>query len=206
VIRAVGFDLDMTLVDTRRGIEMALLALADETDRPVDAAAIVAALGPPIAQALSPWFCADELPEAVQTFRKYMADVGVQNVDALPGAVGAVDAARTAGYEVVVVTAKIEPLALATLRHAGIPADRVFGNVWAEEKTAPLRSARAVCFVGDHPADMIAARSASVAAYGVTTGTSTGEELVTAGANHVAESLEAFPSWLATLVPCHGSY
>src|SRR4051812_27044299 len=123
VTRAVGFDLDMTLVDTRRGIELALLALAEETGRPVDAAGIVAALGPPIAAVLSPWFQADELPAAVQTFRKYMAEVGVQNVEALPGAVAAVAAARAAGYLVAIVTSKIEPLAEATLRHAGLVAD-----------------------------------------------------------------------------------
>src|SRR4051794_36497781 len=84
VARAVGFDLDMTLVDTRRGIEMALVALAEETGRPIDAAGIVATLGPPVADVLSPWFGADEMPAAVQTFRKYMAEVGVQNVDPLP--------------------------------------------------------------------------------------------------------------------------
>jgi phosphoglycolate phosphatase-like HAD superfamily hydrolase len=199
VPRSAGFDLDMTLVDTRRGIELALTALADQTGRPVDVAAIVAALGPPIAEALSPWFSAAELPAAVQTFRQHMADVGVVNVDPLPGAAAALDAARAAGFEVVVVTSKIEPLARATLRYAGLDVDRVFGNVWAEDKAGPLLATRAVCFVGDHPADMVAAAKAAVAAFGVTSGASSRDELIEAGAHHVASSLLEFPIWLKTV-------
>jgi phosphoglycolate phosphatase-like HAD superfamily hydrolase len=199
VHRAVGFDLDMTLVDTRRGIELALLALAAETERPIDAAGIVASLGPPITDTLAPWFDPSELSDAVQRFRRHMAEVGVANVDRLPGASEAVEAARAAGYDVVVITAKIEPLAAATLRHAGLTADRVFGNVWAEGKAEPLRVSNAVCFVGDHPSDMVAAKAASVAAFGVTSGAATPEELLGAGADLVAPSLAEFPSWLTAL-------
>jgi phosphoglycolate phosphatase len=198
--RAVGFDLDMTLVDTRRGIKAALLRLAEETGRPIDADAIVAALGPPIADALSPWFADEELIEAVQTFRRHMAEVGVMNVQPLPGAAAAMNAARAAGLAVVVITSKIEPLALATLRHAELLADRIFGNVWADGKAAPLVTASAICYVGDHPGDMAAASAAGVPGYGVTSGASSRAELLEAGATHVSASLESFPAWLKSRV------
>ena len=199
VRRAVGFDLDMTLVDTRRGIRLALLALAQETGRPVDADAIVANLGPPIAEALSPWFNLAELPDAVQAFRAHMAQVGVGNVDPLPGSSDAIAAARAANCEVVVITSKIEPLAIATIDHAGLDVDRVFGNVWAEGKATPLLSTRAICFVGDHPADMLAATTAGVPGFGVTSGASTREQLLNAGADHVSPSLIGFSDWLASI-------
>jgi phosphoglycolate phosphatase-like HAD superfamily hydrolase len=199
VRRAVGFDLDMTLVDTRRGIGLALSALAEDTGRPIDVANVLASLGPPVAEALSPWFTADELPAAVARFREHMAVVGVTNVDPLPGARAAIDAARGAGFDVVVVTSKIEPLAVATLHHAGLDADRVFGDVWAEGKAEPLRLVGAACFVGDHPADMVAATTAAVPGLGVTSGASTREQLLAAGADHVAASLNDFPSWLLSL-------
>jgi phosphoglycolate phosphatase len=197
---AAGFDLDMTLVDTRPGISLALTMLAEETGRPVDVRAIVSALGPPIAQALSPWFSAAELAGAVQDFRRHMATVGVLNVEPLPGAAAALDAARAAGLTVVVVTSKIEPLARATLRHAGLVADRVFGDVWAKDKSPPLVASAAVCFAGDHPADMVAATGAGIPGYGVTTGASTHAELLAAGASEVGESLDAFPAWLGSAV------
>jgi phosphoglycolate phosphatase len=198
VRRAVGFDLDMTLVDTRRGIGLALTALAEETGRAVDVASIVSSLGPPVADALSPWYDAGELPAAVAMFRRHMAEVGVVNVEPMPGAEAAIAAARAAGYEVVVVTSKIEPLAVATLHHAGLQADQVFGDVWAEGKAEPLRLVSAACFVGDHPADMIAAKAASVPAFGVTSGSSSRDQLIEAGADDVAETLNEFPAWLTS--------
>jgi phosphoglycolate phosphatase len=195
-LSAVGFDLDMTLVDTRPGIAAALRAFADETGRPIDVEQIVADLGPPVAVALSPWFTPAELPDAVQGFRRHMAQVGVLGVAAMPGAMAAIEAARAAGHDVVVITAKIEPLARATLANAGLAVDEVFGNVWAEGKAEPLRLRRAVCYVGDHSADMVAAGAAGVPGFGVTSGATSRGDLLAAGANHVAASLDEFPSWL----------
>jgi phosphoglycolate phosphatase len=199
VSRSVGFDLDMTLVDTRPGIHAALLALAAETGRPIDASSIVAALGPPIVGALAPWFAPAELQDAVRRFRAHMAEVGVVDVAALPGAAAAIDAVHAAGLDVIVITSKIEPLAVATLAHAGLTVDGVFGNVWAEAKAGPLLARRAVCFVGDHPGDMVAATTAGVPAFGVTSGASVRAELLAAGADSVATSLEEFPGWLGRL-------
>jgi len=199
-VTAVGFDLDMTLVDTRPGIQAALLALADETARDIDVDAIVARLGPPIVEALSPFFAADELSDAVRRFRAHMARIGVQNVSPLPGALAAVEAARRAGHRVVVVTSKIEPLAIATLENAGLGYDAVAGDVWSTGKAAPLRDADAIAYVGDHPGDMAAAIAAEATAVGVTSGASSAEELREAGAATVLASLAEFPHWLDEFV------
>jgi len=198
--RAVGFDLDMTLVDTRRGIELALVALGEQTGRPIDAAAIVGSLGPPIADALAPWFAAAELPDAVHGFRQNMAKVGVMNVTPMPGAATAIDRTRAAGFDIVVITSKLEPLAEETLRYAGLECDRIFGNRWAHAEAEPLLDTRAICYVGDHPGDMAAAIEARVAGFGVTSGSSNHAELVAAGAQHVAASLEEFPDWLTSIL------
>lgn len=192
----IAFDLDLTLVDTRPGIHAALTALAAQTGRPIDADAIVAALGPPVADVLAPWFQDDELTDAVEAFRTHMARVGVMNVAPLPGAHAALLAARAAGHSVVVITSKIERLALATLKHAGLDADSVFGDVWAEGKAQPLRDSHANVYIGDHPADMVAARLAGVVGIGVATGSATATDLSAAGATTVLETLEAFPDWL----------
>ena len=196
VRRCVAFDLDMTLVDTRPGIATALAALAEETGQPIDIEGIVSCLGPPVAEVLTPWFAGQALNDAVDAFRGHMARVGVVDVAALPGAEAAVAATRDAGLGVMVVTAKIERLAVATLSNAGLEVDEVFGNHWAQAKAEPLRTRDAVCFVGDHPADMKAAASVGVAGFGVTSGASTSDELIAAGASYVAESLLEFPKWL----------
>jgi phosphoglycolate phosphatase len=188
--QSVGFDLDMTLVDTRPGIRAALLALAEQTHREIDADAVVASLGPPVAEALAPWFSPDELMHAVALFRGHMAEVGVQDVAAMPGAAAALDAVRAAGLRVVVVTSKIGYLAEATLEHAKLSADIVAGDLFGEGKAAPLVEHQALAYVGDHPADMRAARTADIHGVGVTSGSSTERELLDAGADLVIGSLE----------------
>lgn len=194
--RWVAFDLDMTLVDTRPGIATALAALAEETGQPIDIEGIISSLGPPVPEVLAPWFAGQALSEAVDAFRGHMARVGVVYVSALTGAQAALAATRDAGLGVMVVTAKIERLAVATLSNAGLQVDEVYGNHWAQAKVEPLRTRNAVCFVGDHPADMSAAVSARVAGFGVTSGASTADQLIAAGAAYVAESLLEFPDWL----------
>lgn len=194
--RAVAFDLDMTLVDSRRGIELSLLTLAQQFKRHIDADTFVASLGPPLSEALSPWFSQAELPAAIETFRHNMAEFGVVNVTPLPGAAEAMAAAREAGYRVVVITTKIEANAAATLRNAGLEADEIVGDVWADGQAIPLGPVGAACFVGDHPLDMAAALEAGIPGFGVTSGSSTEDELLEAGAQYVAASLAEFPYWL----------
>jgi phosphoglycolate phosphatase-like HAD superfamily hydrolase len=126
-----------------------------------------------------------------------MARVGVMNVRALPGAATAIAAVREHGLAVVVVTAKIRHLAESTLEYAGLTADEIYGNVWATEKAVPLREVKASAYVGDHPGDMVAAREAGVMGVGVTSGSSTVDELRVAGADVVLDSLGQFPDWLS---------
>jgi len=195
-VAAIGFDLDMTLVDTRPGIRTALLAFAAESGYDIDVDEIVAHLGPPVAEALAPYVPASQLAVAVDTFRGHMARVGVMDVRPLPGAAEAIAAARMAGHDVLVVTSKIRPLAVATLQHAGLEVDAVHGDVYGVGKAIPLREHNAAIYVGDHPADMHAATEADAIAVGVTSGAPTADELTAAGAAVILTSLEQFPSWL----------
>jgi len=199
--RSIAFDLDMTLVDTRAGIHDALCAFADETGYPIDADEIIANLGPPVADALAPYVPAAQLADAVHRFREHMADIGVMNVTPLPGAADALDAVRAHGFTVAVVTSKIRHLAAATLHHAGLEVDHVYGDVFGLSKAQPLVESAAIAYVGDHPADMLAAVEARVPGIGVTSGSSTNAELYGAGATAVLDSLEKFGDWLRDLDP-----
>jgi phosphoglycolate phosphatase len=53
-----------------------------------------------------------------------------------------------------------------------------------------------VAYVGDHPGDMLAAAGAGVPGVAVTSGSSTADELMAAGATVVLESLRDFAAWL----------
>jgi phosphoglycolate phosphatase len=196
VALAVGFDLDMTLLDTRPGIGAAYRALTEATGVYVDADLATSRLGPPLINELANWFPPGDLDAAVTTYRSLYPRYAITPSIPLPGALDAVAAVRAAGGVVVVITSKHEPLARLHLDHAGIVADALVGDVFAEGKAGALRHFGASAYVGDHVADMRAALAAGsdVAAIGVTTGPCDAAALTDAGAWLVLPDLTGFPA------------
>jgi phosphoglycolate phosphatase len=183
--RAIGFDLDMTLVDSRPVSRRALERLVAEHGARLDLDALMASYGLP----LTTW-----LPAGVdgELFRALQAQ-DVTLATPMPGAREAVAAARRAGAQVVVITAATAAIADAMLAAAGLRADRLRADVWAGGKVAPLREEGCWAFVGDHADDMEAARAAGAIAVGVETGTSPPD-----GAQVRLADLNAFAPWLAS--------
>ena len=196
VTEAVGFDLDMTLIDARPGIAAAYRELTARTGVRVDADLAVTRLGPPLRAELSEWFPAEDVEQAVTTYRALYPDHAIDPTVPTPGAVEALAAVRTRGFRVVVVTSKLGRLAALHLAHLGMTADEVAGDLFAEGKAAALVEYGVRWYVGDHVADMIAARTAGVPGIGVATGPCSVDELREAGATHVLEDLTSFPALL----------
>ncbi|MGK5520499.1 HAD family hydrolase [Micromonospora sp. URMC 107] len=196
----VGFDLDMTLVDSRPGIADAFRALSARTGVHVDAAAAVSRLGPPLRTEIAHWFPPEQVDEAVRTYRELYPAYAITPTVPLPGAVAALDAVRERGGRVLVVTAKLGRLARLHLDHLGMVADEVAGDLFAEEKATALRRHGATHYVGDHVADMVAAGAAGVPGIAVATGPCTADELRAAGAEVVLDDLTGFPAALDGMI------
>jgi phosphoglycolate phosphatase len=193
----VGFDLDMTLVDSRPGIAATYRALVALTGVHVDVEAAVGRLGPPLEHELALWFSAEQVPEALARYRALYPRYAIEPSVALPGAADAVAAVHEWGGRVLVVTAKRADLARLHLDHLGLPVDGVAGLAWKDGKARALREAGAVGYVGDHVADMAAARAAGIPGVGVATGPCPAGDLLAAGAGVVLADLREFPAWLA---------
>lgn len=193
----VGFDLDMTLIDSRPGIRACYLALAERTGTYIDADLCVTRLGPPLAQELANWFPADEIEATADLYREMYPVYAVAPTPALPGAREAMAAVREAGGRAIVVTAKHEPNAKLHLAHLGIEPDAVIGDLWAEQKAVALREHGADVYVGDHLGDVRGARAAGAYSVAVATGPCDAGELRAAGADVVLADLTEFPKWLA---------
>jgi uncharacterized protein len=188
----VGFDLDMTLIDTRLGVHDSMVRLSAELGVPIDADLVVSRLGPPLESELAEWMPAADVPAAADRFRELMAESGARNCVALPGAVEAVQSVRSSGGRVVVVTAKSSALAEVSLSAAGIEVDAIHGWLWSEGKGAALRDEGAAVYVGDNPHDVVGARIANAFSVGVRTGGTEPSE-----ADVLLDDLTAFPSWYA---------
>jgi phosphoglycolate phosphatase len=194
----VGFDLDMTLIDSRRAIMSSFAAVGTGTGVAIDLADVDRRLGIKLEDELAHWFPPDEIPAAVALYREHYAKVASELTVVMPGAAGALAAVRAAGARAVVITAKYVVPAKAGLDGAGLAADELYTELYGPEKAIALARIGAEVYVGDTPADMAAAKTAGAAAVGVATGSFDAQSLMAAGANVVFRSLREFPAWYET--------
>ncbi|MGX1612984.1 HAD family hydrolase [Micromonospora chalcea] len=196
----VGFDLDMTLVDSRPGIAAAFRALTARTGVHVDGDLAVSRLGPPLRTELAHWFPPERVEEAVTVYRELYPAYAITPTVPMPGAEVALRAVQARGGRTMVVTAKIGRLAKLHLDHLGLPVDELAGDVFAEQKAVALREHGATLYVGDHVADMAAARAAGIPGVAVATGPCSAAELTEAGAYLVLDDLVEFPRALDRII------
>ena len=191
----VGFDLDMTLIDSRPAIMAAFAELAIQTATAIDLTAVDSRLGIKLEDEVAFWFPPDQQAAATACYRRHYVRLALRLTTIMPGAHQAVAAVRAAGERVVIITAKHPVSVEPSLRAVGLSVDELFTHVHGAEKAAVLRTLDAAAYVGDSPPDMAAAAGAGVRAVGVTTGSFAARELAAAGAHVVLDSLAGFPDW-----------
>ena len=189
----MGFDLDLTLADTRAAIAAVYTAMLPRLSVPIDVAVIVSRIGPPLESMLAEWLPEHEVPAAAALYRELYPHVALPATAAMPGAYEAVAAVREAGGRAVVVTGKSIADARRTVEFLGLDVDEVTGSLFGADKAAALGDCGV--YVGDHFGDVDAARAAGVISVAVATGGCTAEELRRYGADVVLTDLTGFPAW-----------
>lgn len=192
----VGFDLDMTLIDTAPGFGAVLRALGAEIGVEFPVAEMTKKLGPPLDHMLAEHLAADAVAAAGDRFRALYPDHAITSVPLLPGALDAIAAVRRHGGRVLVVTGKYPANAQLHLDHLALDVDHLEGWVWGVGKADVLRREGATIYVGDHVHDVEGALAAGARSVSVLTGGCTREELLAAGTHVVLDSLLDFPGWL----------
>jgi phosphoglycolate phosphatase-like HAD superfamily hydrolase len=187
--RSVGFDLDMTLLDTSTATAVALGAVNRRLGTRIDVDACVRAMGAPPREQLARWVPADRLDAALRALANAFLTEGLPAVRVLTGALTLLRGLSRGGGRAVVVTTRRTRIAVACLRRCGLPVAEVAGGLSAEGKANALREHRVDCYVGDHPLDMLAAVRAGVPGIGVTTGFHDAAQLSAAGAVAVVAGL-----------------
>jgi phosphoglycolate phosphatase len=188
-----GFDLDMTLIDSRAAIMASFAAVAAETGVPIDPAEVDRRLGIKLEDELGYWLPSARIPAAVAIYRDHYRRLLAPLTTVLPGAAQALAAVRAAGARVAVITAKHETTARLSLESVGLTADELYADAHGPEKAAFLAAIGAAVYVGDTPADILAAVTAGAYPVGVATGSFSARELYAAGAAQVLQTLADFP-------------
>ena len=192
----VGFDLDMTLIDTVVGFAATLDALGQELGVQFPTAELASRLGPPLDLLLEPHLSEEAIAPAVDRFREIYPDHAIAPTPAFPGVVDALAAVRRHHGRIVLVTGKHTPNAQLHVDHLGLDVDVVEGRVWGPGKGEVLRRHGASLYVGDHVHDVEGALAAGITSVSVLTGGCSRAELEAAGTHVVLEDLAAFAHWL----------
>ncbi len=193
----VGFDLDLTLINSRPAIMAAWQAVGDELGVSIDLAEVDRRMGIKLEDEVAYWFPQTSQTDAAASYRCHYVRLAPTMTFPLPGAAEAFDAVRAAGERAVVVTAKHPVSVQPSLAAVGLEPDEVIAHVHGPEKAAALARLGAAVYVGDTPADMAAGRAGGAIPVGVPTGSFSPAELVAAGAQLVLDSLAEFPAWYA---------
>lgn len=188
----------MTLADTRQAIGAVYAELAERLGVAIDVATVVSRLGPPLEHELAYWLPAEEIPAAAELYRSLYPEIALPATRPMAGAREAVAAVRRAGGRVIVVTGKHTGNARRTVEVLGLEVDEVVGSLFGAEKGTALARFGAAAYVGDHVADIAAARAGGATSIGVATGTSTAAELREHGADVVLSDLTEFAAWFET--------
>lgn len=192
----VGFDLDMTLVDSAEGIADALVKVFADHGVDVSRDDVLGTIGLPLDMVFPMWLPDESYEQLLDEYRDHYGRFGIPKSRLLPGARDAVDAIHEVGGRVVVVSAKKKDFVDRVIEVVGLPVDVTYGYVFAEHKGKALLDEHAEIYVGDHEGDIRAARAAGAVSFIVTSGPMTREELLEHDPDVIVDSLEEFRPWL----------
>ncbi len=201
------FDLDGTLTDSSPGITNSVIyALKkfgiEETDR----TKLYPFIGPPLTESFERFygFSKERCMEAVRYYREYYSDKGIFQNSVYDGLEDVLKELKRRGKKLVVATSKPEPFARQIIEHFGL--DPYFDYVAGMElsggrgtKEEVIRYALCACkiadkskvlMVGDREHDVFGAHAAGMECLGILYGFGTREELVSAGADYIGETVE----------------
>jgi phosphoglycolate phosphatase len=193
----IGFDLDMTLVDSADAIVDSVEAACAHFGAGIDAASVRATVGLPLDQVFPAFIPGVPYAEALEVYRARYLSHGLAMQTVLPGAREALRVTVEDGFRVVVISAKKDTHVRAVLDTVGLSSlvSDVVGERFAETKADALRELGARVYVGDHVGDVLGARGAGAVAVAVATGPTSASELAAAGADVVLDDLNGYVPW-----------
>jgi phosphoglycolate phosphatase-like HAD superfamily hydrolase len=176
----IGFDLDLTLVDSSAGIletfkhiltKHGYITKVTEQD-------ILNTIGIPLEEAFKQLGVPEPSVEAITAeYRAVFNEIALPKITLMPHARECLDMLKdensdNGAYKLVLISARKEESVLSICDALKIRDyfDIIKGGLHAEEKGELLSQQRASLYVGDTPGDMIAAKTAKCIAVGVTTG------------------------------------
>lgn len=187
----MGFDLDMTLVDSSKAILVTTQTVLKGFNVEVSEQVIRHSVGLPIKESFKKWI-GDGYLQAYELYVAHYQSTGYLESQALPGARELLLDLLRQGIKVVVITAKNQQSAEIQLRHLLIPFSEIVGDAFQGGKTAAIKNTSCLEYVGDHVEDYKAAADAGIHFIGVATNPMQELESESNGSFQVMKTLSDF--------------
>lgn len=202
----VLFDLDGTLTDPKEGITKSVqYALRKMGIIEENRDNLIKFIGPPLIESFRDYYGMDESDtwEAIKFYREYFTDKGMLDNEIFPGIPELLSNLRNRGYNIGVATSKPTVYSEIILKHFKI--DNYFSVVIGSNldgtrmikseiiefalKTLQVPELEKVIMIGDRKHDIIGAKQNNIDSIGVVFGYGSREELETAGATYLANTV-----------------
>lgn len=201
------FDLDGTLTDPGLGITNSVIhALKKYNIEVEDRTSLYKFIGPPLIDSFEKYFgfSHEEAVKSVDYYREYYKDKGIYENKVYDGIENLLEMLCDKGKKIILATSKPELFAREILRHFGLDKYFLFaaGSTMSETRTnkaevieyalteCGITDKSAVVMVGDREHDIIGANKNGIDSIGVLFGYGSREELESAGATYIAETVE----------------
>ena len=206
--KVILFDLDGTLTDPKVGITKSVQhALRYYGIEEPDLDKLCPFIGPPLTDSFREFygFSLEQAKEAIEKYREYFAVQGIFENEVYDGIPGMLEMLNRKGFTLAVATSKPEEYAIRILEHFNLSqyfqlvggADMTETRVkkgeiiaYTLERLSVKPGTVPVIMVGDRKHDVLGARENNLPCVGVLFGYGSREELQTAGAEALAESVE----------------
>lgn len=204
--KTVLFDLDGTLTDPGIGITNSVMYALDKFGIKVeDRTSLYKFIGPPLKESYAKYyhFSDEEVNRAVVYYREYFSEKGIFENILYDGIAEVLDRIKSSGRKIILATSKPDKFAIQILEHFGI--DQYFDFVAAatmdETRTGKaevisyaiescnITDLRSTVMVGDRENDILGAKAFGIDSIGVLYGYGSREELQSAGAAYLADSV-----------------
>ena len=203
----IGFDLDMTLVDSADAIVECCRYACAQHGVEMDDTWVRSTIGLPLDEVFAVLLPGVPYDEQLAHYREHYLTHGLAMQELLPAAREVLESVTSDGWRVMVVSAKKDTHVEKVLEVVGLDGfvDLVVGERFGDQKGESLREAGAEVYVGDHPGDVVGARAAGAVAVAVSTGPTSADDLRDAGADVVLDDLTQFAPWWHAYLAARGS-
>ena len=207
------FDLDGTLTDPGIGITNSVMhALKKYGIEVTDRTSLYCFIGPPLIDSFEKYygFTHEEAVKSVDYYREYYKDKGIYENKVYDGIENLLESLYKKGKKIILATSKPELFAREILCHFGLDKYFLFaaGSTMDETRTnkaevieyalseCGITDKSAVVMVGDREHDIIGANKNGIDSIGVLFGYGNREELESAGATYIAETVNDIEKYI----------